>query len=209
MTLTSTDHPPDDEPLRFDGHLFDALPASVVTMHLADLSQLGVRALAHALGGLPSLVSVCIERSRFVDDGLLAGLGGCLKLEVLKLVKMEGTKVRSLALKLRNLERWCCTGHRQGHRRFTAVCHSASSGAGRLPRCATAVALDCAIGSNAAQVGCRGSAGAKSRPSAWKRSASPSARTVSITGALSCISVLANTNSSGTQLGRPSPRLAS
>jgi hypothetical protein len=83
---------PSAETLRIDGRLCDALPSGLASLHLSDLSQLGIRALGLSLPRLTALARLCLEGSRFVDDALLATIAAC-PCTSLSIVRMDGTKV--------------------------------------------------------------------------------------------------------------------
>jgi len=80
--------------LRWDAPDLSALPLSLTTLSLSNLSQLGTRSLASALPSLPNLEDLELARTVFVDDEVMAEIGASArKLRKLKIREMSGTKL--------------------------------------------------------------------------------------------------------------------
>ncbi|GAA5837451.1 hypothetical protein JCM11251_002109 [Rhodosporidiobolus azoricus] len=87
--------------VRWDAPGLSSLPSGLTFISLSSLSQAGCKSLASALAGFPSLTSLEVAKTLFVDDPVLTevGQGAPKSLKKLAIREMGGTKLSEAGLK--------------------------------------------------------------------------------------------------------------
>ncbi|BGP01981.1 hypothetical protein RTG_02305 [Rhodotorula toruloides ATCC 204091] len=87
---SSTSHTPP----RWDATSLSSLPSTLTSLSISSLSLAGSRTLSTSLAFFPSLESLSLSRTLFVDDAVLSSIGeNCKALKRLEVKDMGGTKV--------------------------------------------------------------------------------------------------------------------
>ncbi|GEM10637.1 hypothetical protein Rt10032_c11g4654 [Rhodotorula toruloides] len=81
-------------PPRWDATSLSSVTSTLTSLSISSLSLAGSRALSTSLPSFPSLESLCLSRTLFVDDAVLSSIGeNCKALKRLEVREMGGTKV--------------------------------------------------------------------------------------------------------------------
>ncbi|BGO93565.1 hypothetical protein NBRC10512_000701 [Rhodotorula toruloides] len=81
-------------PPRWDAPSLSSLPSTLTSLSISSLSLAGSRTLSNSLASFPSLESLSLSRTLFIDDAVLSSIGeNCKALKRLEVREMGGTKI--------------------------------------------------------------------------------------------------------------------